>query len=221
MWPRARGAFLITAIAFISASPLCGCSDFRGFALRSSYRGVSATIDSKPAPLLLNQWGHSGAAKADDRDGCLLLRLRGGGNNRRYYDLLGLEQGEKDEDAIKKAYKKSALKWHPDRNLNKKELAEKKFTPSPPCLSSLIPHQLRDNLLHLSIVLSALLVALACRLTPVSSHSLPRLLSPLPRFRFKEISEAYEVLSDKQKKVLICPSTAAALLLTRARLQSP
>eukprot|EP00291_Cryptomonas_curvata_P015004 CAMPEP_0172153902 /NCGR_PEP_ID=MMETSP1050-20130122/1720_1 /TAXON_ID=233186 /ORGANISM="Cryptomonas curvata, Strain CCAP979/52" /LENGTH=128 /DNA_ID=CAMNT_0012822525 /DNA_START=326 /DNA_END=708 /DNA_ORIENTATION=- len=56
------------------------------------------------------------------------LSLRGGGiNNVRYYTTLGLPQGEESEDAIKKAYKKSALKWHPDRNPTKKELAEKKF----------------------------------------------------------------------------------------------
>jgi hypothetical protein len=55
------------------------------------------------------------------------LSLRGGGvNNARYYTILGLPQGEESEDAIKKAYKKSALKWHPDRNPTKKELAEKK-----------------------------------------------------------------------------------------------
>ena len=55
------------------------------------------------------------------------LSLRGGGvNNARYYTILGLPQGEESEDAIKKAYKKSALKWHPDRNPTKKELAEQK-----------------------------------------------------------------------------------------------
>ena len=62
----------------------------------------------------------------------------------RYYNTLGLTKEATEED-IKKAYKKEALKWHPDRNINRKEEAEKKF---------------------------------------------------------KELSEAYEVLSDKQKREL-------------------
>ena len=45
-----------------------------------------------------------------------ILRLRGGADNTRYYDILKLPHGEEDENAIKKAYKKAALKWHPDRN---------------------------------------------------------------------------------------------------------
>jgi len=59
-----------------------------------------------------------------------------------YYKLLGVEKDCSDDD-LKKAYKKQALKWHPDRNPDNKESAEKKF---------------------------------------------------------KEISEAFEVLSDKQKR---------------------
>ena len=43
-----------------------------------------------------------------------------------YYKILGVDKSA-DEDAIKKAYKKQALKWHPDRNPDNKVVAEKKF----------------------------------------------------------------------------------------------
>jgi len=61
-----------------------------------------------------------------------------------YYVTLGIERNA-TEEGIKKAYKKQALKWHPDRNLNNKDQADAKF---------------------------------------------------------KEIGEAYEVLSDPQKKTI-------------------
>lgn len=43
-----------------------------------------------------------------------------------YYDILGISK-EASEYDIKKAYKKQALKHHPDRNPNNKEEAEEKF----------------------------------------------------------------------------------------------
>lgn len=59
-----------------------------------------------------------------------------------YYKILGVTRSASDDD-LKKAYRKLALKWHPDRNKDNKKVAEEKF---------------------------------------------------------KEISEAYEVLSDKEKR---------------------
>ena len=43
-----------------------------------------------------------------------------------YYEILGLGKGASAEE-IKKAYRKQALEWHPDRHKDDKETAEKRF----------------------------------------------------------------------------------------------
>ena len=56
-----------------------------------------------------------------------VLRMRGGdGDNFDYYQALGLERGCSAED-VRKAYRKQALKCHPDKNPDNREQAEVQF----------------------------------------------------------------------------------------------
>jgi DnaJ-class molecular chaperone len=43
-----------------------------------------------------------------------------------FYEILGIGK-DADQNAIKKAYRKLAVKWHPDKNIGNEEMAETKF----------------------------------------------------------------------------------------------
>jgi molecular chaperone DnaJ len=63
-------------------------------------------------------------------------------HKRDYYEVLIVER-EASSDEIKSAYRKAALKWHPDRNPENKEVAEEKFRESTEAYSVLSDQQKR------------------------------------------------------------------------------
>lgn len=64
-----------------------------------------------------------------------------------YYEVLGVARNASNDD-IKKAYRKAALKWHPDKNPDNKEEAEQKFkdvAEAYECLSDASKRQMYDR----------------------------------------------------------------------------
>src|SRR5215470_8286535 len=65
------------------------------------------------------------------------------GNPRDYYEVLGVARTA-TLDEVKSAYRKAALKWHPDRNPENKAEAETKFRESTEAYSVLSDPQKRQ-----------------------------------------------------------------------------
>ena len=132
---------------------------------------LSASVRSHRAHSTLGSTGFASRAEQHAQRS-VQLRLRGGGGSGDdYYAVLGLERGCTGEE-VKRAYRKMALKLHPDKNPDDRERAERKV---PPTSSNKHP----DANQRTCVVLTCCGCA-----------------------QFKMLSEAYEVLSDDNKRAM-------------------
>ena len=92
---------------------------------------IACSIDILQAMFLFKQriypWWEQGYIVGDMSEAsfCKFKVVTKLSTKRDYYDVLGVDRNA-DEQAIKKAYRKLAMKYHPDRNPDNKE-AEEKF----------------------------------------------------------------------------------------------
>ena len=70
-------------------------------------------------------------------------------NKRDYYEILGLQKNASDQE-IKKAYRKLAIKYHPDKNPDDKE-AEEKFKEAAEAYSVLSNDEKEEGMINLVI----------------------------------------------------------------------
>ena len=69
----------------------------------------------------------TGAGSREPGGGCdIVYKKEKMSSKKDYYEVLGVPKDASD-DVIRKAYKKLAIKWHPDKHTDDKKAAEEKF----------------------------------------------------------------------------------------------